>query len=936
MESQELMEGERVEEGNVSGLDGDEGEQAGLGENVGENLEDELLVDLDTYLDDIDDRLMISRMVSDSVIKGMVNAVEQEAAEKIAAKELKVANMEEILKFHNVDFDAIESFGPSMIEDQLESIRSGRGVTFEEACSVHDKMGESLKGLSSIVREQFKNLEKGIVGAGGCSSIKSINSGSELVGLGGILWEKESESWVDVDRMLDTLTMTLENICYQAYDMLRLSKSTLSQWHWERDLQEELENMVMHSSIQTIQEEFEQKLWSESALLSGSQSVDWIEKFSQISDVRKELAAMLKSLSHSETEQLSSHGSHDADHFHRRALSNHINSSSSLWDGNGKLEGSTTDVPENYEAVQLKHLNKEELVAHFNNIITKLRRDHESTVHQLTEDYYSLKREYLKLEGSTTDVPENYEAVQLKHLNKEELVAHFNNIITKLRRDHESTVHQLTEDYYSLKREYLKERGSCLPHKKDKEFDLLRKRIPAVILKLDDILEENEKPPASNSNTGSFHDLKDRPLGLLSGNHQLKDSLRDRKNEVKLLSSQVADAAEKRLEHSIVEANSALEDAHIEAAVIEDIYKCVVSEIARCMKCATEESDLKYLITQQVYDIVLKGVVAKAEVAPTFEFEDSELESLIAQGIFDVLLRESLKNAVEELNTWYGKYLTESQSLRSLEVKAVEKDNQLKSEAEHHERLKQELAVSVQEKEKFAMDISKERERFELATLELRTDASQQKLLVSQRTNELELVRDQLAEASSQIEADKVKIQILNKKLKEAYQDLEEADNQRKMELALNQAKHASFLLMKSKEREQMEAVIVDVQGLLKMLADFECKVTGKMKANSLRVEDSSSQLNSLVKKANSLKRTGRMYQQRLERKRAHLQKAEAEVDLLGDKVDKFHNLLEKIYIALDHYSPVLRHYPGVMETLKLIRRELTGESMKQRQFSPC
>mgnify|MGYP004709145393 FL=1 len=94
MESQELMEGERVEEGNVSGLDGDEGEQAGLGENVGENLEDELLVDLDTYLDDIDDRLMISRMVSDSVIKGMVNAVEQEAAEKIAAKELKVANME--------------------------------------------------------------------------------------------------------------------------------------------------------------------------------------------------------------------------------------------------------------------------------------------------------------------------------------------------------------------------------------------------------------------------------------------------------------------------------------------------------------------------------------------------------------------------------------------------------------------------------------------------------------------------------------------------------------------------------------------------------------------------------------------------------------------------------------------------------------------------
>lgn len=898
MESQELKEDERVEEGSVNGLDGDEWEQLGFAGNGGENLGDELLVDLDTYLDDIKDRLMISRMVSDSVIKGMVNAVEQEAAEKIAAKELEVASMKEILKFHNVGFDAIESFGSSMIENELGSIRSGRGVTFEEACSVHDEMRESLKGLRSMVREQFKNLKKGIDGARGCSSIKRINSGSELLGLGGILWEKESEGWVDVNRILDSLKMTLENICYQADDMIRLSKSTLIQWHWERNLQEELESMVMHSSIQTIQEEFEQKLWSENALLTGSQSVDWIKKFSQISDVRKELDALLKSLSYPEREQLPSHGSHDADHFHRKALNNHINSSTSLRDGNGILEDSRTDVPENYEAAQLKHLNKEQLVGHFNNVITKLRRDHESTVQQLTEEYFSLKREYLK------------------------------------------------------------ERDSSLPHKKDKEFDLLRKKIPEVILKLDDILVENDKPPASNSNIESFHDLKDGLHGLLSENHQLRDSLRDKKNEVKLLSSQVADAAEKSLQHSIVEANmhkkignliSALEDARIEAAVVEDVYKCVVSEIGGCMKCETEESDLKFLIMEQVYDIVLNGVVGKAEVAPTFEFEDSELQSLIAQGIYDVVFRESLKDAVEKLDKWYDKYLIESQSRRSLEVKAAEKENQLKSEIEHHERLKQEVAVlanSLQEKEKFAMDIStrltKEREQLELATQELynlRTDANQQKLLVSQSSNELELVRGQLAEASSQIEADKVEIEKLNKKLEEAHQDLEEVDKQRKMQLALNQEKHASLLLLESKERElrsQMEAIIVDTLGLSKMLADFECKVTGKIKANNLRVEDSSSQLNSLLKKAKSLKRTGHVYQQGLERKSADLQMAEAEVDLLGDEVDKLLNLLEKIYIALDHYSPVLRHYPGVMETLKLIRRELTGESMKRLQLSPC
>ncbi|KAK9267665.1 hypothetical protein L1049_010096 [Liquidambar formosana] len=52
-------------------------------------------------------------------------------------------------------------------------------------------------------------------------------------------------------------------------------------------------------------------------------------------------------------------------------------------------------------------------------------------------------------------------------------------------------------------------------------------------------------------------------------------------------------------------------------------------------------------------------------------------------------------------------------------------------------------------------------------------------------------------------------------------------------------------------------------------------------------------------------------------------------VDLLGDEVDALLSLLEKIYIALDHYSPILQHYPGIIEILKLVRRELSGESTK-------
>ncbi|KAL5824082.1 hypothetical protein ACOSQ3_020145 [Xanthoceras sorbifolium] len=53
------------------------------------------------------------------------------------------------------------------------------------------------------------------------------------------------------------------------------------------------------------------------------------------------------------------------------------------------------------------------------------------------------------------------------------------------------------------------------------------------------------------------------------------------------------------------------------------------------------------------------------------------------------------------------------------------------------------------------------------------------------------------------------------------------------------------------------------------------------------------------------------MYKQKLERRCSDLQKAEAEVDLLGDEVDALLSLLKKIYTALDHYSPILQHYPG-------------------------
>jgi len=93
-----------------------------LGDNLqeSEKLGDELLEDLDSYLEDINDRLTISRMVSDSVIRGMVNAVKEDADEKIAQKELEVAGLKDRLHLYHVDADKNESLGSCLsLQDVL-------------------------------------------------------------------------------------------------------------------------------------------------------------------------------------------------------------------------------------------------------------------------------------------------------------------------------------------------------------------------------------------------------------------------------------------------------------------------------------------------------------------------------------------------------------------------------------------------------------------------------------------------------------------------------------------------------------------------------------------------------------------------------------------------------------------------------------------------
>ncbi|KAM7524832.1 hypothetical protein LguiA_014734 [Lonicera macranthoides] len=844
----ERLEGVRVSENGVRSFD-DEVEQLGSSAKGSENLGVHLLDDLDSYWEAINERLIISRMVSDSVIKGMVNAVEQEAAEKIASKELEVASLKDSLHHFRVD---------------PESINYGPCSSSIDVCVERDNMIESLRSLRNVVKEEFKKLKQEITGVKGCSSIRKIGSASELVGLGGILKEKESGGWICVDKTLGSLELVVDTMCSTVDDVVCLSNKSIQEWQQEHEFQKEVEAMVMQSSIRSIQEELEEKFWNQNASLFGNQSVNWLKKFDEISCLRKELDTILKFLPNQETGQLISHGSFDMVHS-QRTLSNDVPFSPSLWEGNGNHDESKTGVPDKFDAAQFGHMKKQELVNFFNTTITRMRREHEHIV-------------------------------QVK-----------------------------TEQYYSLKAKYLTERGSSLLLKKDKESDVLRKKIPEVIMKLDDMLVEKEKFPAFNDE--SLGSLKSRLDNLLSENRQLRDALTDKKNEVKCLSSQVSDAGE-----LVAKLNSSTEDANIEASIREDVYKCVLKELSGQIKSDAEES----------YRILLEESAQKIETTSECEIEDLDTESLIMQGLCQIIYGEAIKEAEEQVKEFYQELLIANEGQAKLEMEVLKKEKEVRLEVEEKEKLKQEVLsfeTSLGEREKLSLEVLAElkntKEQLEFTSEELdklRDQTNSQQTLISESKKEIDVAKDKLVEAVEQGKVYKMEINGLNKKLEVAMEELKKADELRKIVHVLSQEKQDVSSLFEAQKKEhtkQIEAITVLVNELSEKIASFESRVAEDIRSNNLRLEHSQYQLTSHIKKVNTLARKELLYKQRLERRCSDLQMAEAEVDLLGDEVEALLSLLEKIYIALDHYSPILQHYPGIIEILKLVRRELSGEHTK-------
>ncbi|XP_016650438.1 PREDICTED: WPP domain-associated protein-like [Prunus mume] len=781
-----------------------------------DNGDVDLVEEFDSYWQDISYRLTVSRVVSDTVIKGMV----QEAAEKIAEKELEVTKLKEMLNVYHVGVENEFLASLAMRQESNRLIKQGTKDKMHpsslEAILEYDRIEQSLSSLRGATKEEFKKLEAEIDSIRG-SSVKII---SELLGLSDIQQDKVSDRWgIGVDRTLNCLKNAIETGFQRVEQMVRLSKADVHEWQQEQEFKAEIEAFVMRNGIWR----FEEKIWDQ---FYSDKNVNGHGRMKErISGLRQELDAISKSLSVSDFGQLSSHGSLEGDeesnnfkkgdHPHRKVLNDLKSSSPSPATSPPTSTSSASSSASSWE------------------------------------------------KNGTQDKSEI-------NMSIEELINYYNTEMTELKRNHESKVQDMTEQLFSHMRELLKERGSSLPSKKNKEFDMLRRRISEVISKLDDILVENEQKATFGIDEESLSRLKDGLESLLSENAQLRDLLTDKKREIKCLSLQVSEAAEKMSEHN-GESSEAKERLEQDAAAAlekeKERYELAAQELENL------RGQLRDLLTDKKREIKCLSLQV-SEAAEKMsehnelenlrgEIEDLNMESIIMQELVVVIFRD-LKDAEQKLDNLNMTYTSEKGLRVSFEMENLEKGKQLEVEVASKEKLNQKIIFLEEAKERLEEDaaaaLEKEKKRYEFAA------------------QELENLR-------GESNAHKAYICELGQRL-----------------LDVNQEKQNVVSL-------------------------FERRVTRDISGKSSRLKSLRSQLHSLKQKAKVLVKRKILYKRGFERKCSDLEKAEAEVDLLGKEVDTLSSLVEKIYMALDHYSPILQHYAGISEILKLIRRKLRGET---------
>uniref|UniRef100_A0A0E0EPQ2 Uncharacterized protein n=1 Tax=Oryza meridionalis TaxID=40149 RepID=A0A0E0EPQ2_9ORYZ len=479
----------------------------------------------------------------------------------------------------------------------------------------------------------------------------------------------------------------------------------------------------------------------------------------------------------------------------------------------------------------------------------------------------------------------------LKHMDRDELVAHFNKMMNQMKRQHDSTLQEKTEEIFRLKRENLKKEGPNPWHlRNNKEFELMRKKIWEVITKLDEVLVENKRTIRIKSDV--FPGQQDKIKVVDSHNHQLQGAPTDNEEEecTTLIKASHFTPIETYYLNQIRRLESDIEDANIVTIVREETEKILVTEFISEIKMGLHGYEMEFNMNLDFWSIIQKEAIAEA-----------------ASNINSLLLKYSEENSCAE-----------AQSLHMQEM------DKLKLNVDTFNLVIREKEEYLSQIEFKAIEDHLDFLRHELDSL--RGKVAKQDSCISDKCRDFDVIVSRLEQALQHVHRNEIALKELNDRFRTVSDSQKEVEKQNNVLHAIIKEKEKGFSSSISKEKEFtecMRCVVESMRGFEKLVTDQQTIIAHKVQHNESRFSLLKEQCKILAKEGNTLRKKALRYKEISETRASNLQKAELEVDLLGDEVEALTDLLAKIYIALDHYSPVLQYYTGVMEILNMIKKHL-------------
>nr|CAB3482041.1 unnamed protein product [Digitaria exilis] len=201
----------------------------------------------------------------------------------------------------------------------------------------------------------------------------------------------------------------------------------------------------------------------------------------------------------------------------------------------------------------------------------------------------------------------------LKHMDNDALIAYLNKSMNEMKRQHDSVVHEQTEEIFKLKRELLRKEGSNPSHlRNNKELEHMRKKIGEVLSKLDVLLLENKRTFVRGK-ADTFPGQHDKSNAVDSDVIRLQSGANDNE-EPWSIPTQASHFASLESDHKkhIIKLESDIEDASTAVTIREDVEKIVIKEFFSEMEIRLHGYEMELDMKHEVRSVIQNEAIAQA------------------------------------------------------------------------------------------------------------------------------------------------------------------------------------------------------------------------------------------------------------------------------------------------------------------------------------